>query len=376
MNTIPSTKSLLRRPATRALIAATATLSLLALAGCSSGNSGGGSGGSSNSSGGGGGSKNITIGVAMKTQLQRRWTFDFAAMKKEAAAQGVKLIVQWANDNADTQSQQVENLLSQNIQALIITPVDDKAAGASVTQARSQHVPVIAYDIGVTGVPVDYEVIRDNPKVGVLQAQAALKFASKGNYALVEGDPANDVAQAIHKTHLSTIQGKGPKVVYDQFTKNWDPQSALSAAENILSAHNDQVAAFLTANDGMATGVVQALKARKLAGKVFVSGLDADPANLKYILSGQQTMSVWTKIDEQGKIAVDVATKLAKGEKVAPQTTVDNGSKSPIPARIAPVVAVTKDNLCDYINHIAPAGWVSAKDVYGAKASTECPASK
>jgi D-xylose transport system substrate-binding protein len=365
----PRTTSRLRTRPVRTLIAVAATASLFVLAGCSAG--GGATGGSTSSSGSGG--SKVTIGVAMKTQLQRRWSFDVAAMQKQADASGVKLIVQWANDNADTQSQQVENLLSQGIDALIITPVDDKAAAGSVTQAKNEGVPVVAYDIGVQGVPVDYFVIRDNPKVGVLQAEAAEKFAPQGNYALVEGDPANDVAQAIHGAHLKTLKGKSPKVVYDQFTKNWDPQTALSAAENILSANNDQVSAFLTANDGMAAGVVQALRGRSLAGKVFVSGLDADPTNLKLIDEGTQTMSVWTQIDQQGKIAVEVATKLARGEKVTPETTVDNGSGKPIPARVAPVVAITKDNLCDFVNKIAPKGWVTAADIFANPAT--CPAS-
>lgn len=374
MRVIPSPRNRTRRPTTRVAVAAAAALFLFALAGCS----GGGSGGGASSGGGGGGGKaaeGITIGVAMKTQLQRRWTFDFAAMQAEAAKLGVKVKVQWANDDAAKQSQQIENLLSQGVDALIITPVDDKAAAASVTQAKSEGVPVIAYDIGVQGVPVDYFVIRDNPQVGVLQAQAALKMAPGGKYALIEGDPANDVAQAIHTAHKATLKGKAPQVVYDQFTKNWDPEKALSEAENILSSNNDKVTAFLTANDGMATGVVQALKGRKLNGKVFVSGLDADPANLRLIAAGDQTMSVWTQIDQQGKIAMDVAVKLAKKEAVKPETTIDNGSSKPIPARVAPVVAVTKDNLCDFINKIAPKGWVTAKDVFGAKAATACPAS-
>lgn len=353
----------------RSVIAITAAASLLALAGCSSD---GGTGGDGGGGGGGGGDEEITIGVAMKTQLQRRWAFDVEAMQKQADEAGVKLIVQWANDDADTQSQQVENLLSQGIDALIITPVDDKAAAASVTQAKSEGVPVVAYDIGVQGVPVDYFVIRDNPQVGVLQAEGAMEFAAEGNYALIEGDPANDVAQAIHQAHLDTLDGQPPAVVYDQFTKNWDPETALSEAENILSANDDKVAAFLTANDGMATGVIQALRGRNLAGKVFVSGLDADPANLKLIDEGAQTMSVWTQIDEQGKIAVEVATQLARGEEIEAETEVDNGSDNPIPARVAPVVAITKDNLCEFVNEIAPEGWVTAEEIFADPAT--CPA--
>lgn len=344
-------------------VAAFAAGTLVALAGCSPDSGGGEEGG---------GDSDIVIGVAMKTQQQRRWAYDLEAMQKEADAQGVELIVQWANDDADAQSDQVENLLSQGIDALIIVPVDVTAAGAVVNTARNEGVPVISYDIGVQGVPLDYMVIRDNPMVGVLQTEAALEFAPEGNYALIGGDPANDVAQAINAATIERLEGEAPVIVYDQFTKNWDPQTALSEAENILSANNDNIAAFLTANDGMATGAVQALRGQGLAGEVFVSGLDADPANLQLIDEGVQTMSVWTQIDEQGKIAMDVAIRLAKGEEVEPETTVDNGSDEPIPARVAPVVSITKDNLCEFVTDIAPEGWVTAEEIF-ADPATSCP---
>jgi D-xylose transport system substrate-binding protein len=343
------------------VLAATAAAALV-LTGCSTGGTGGD----------GGDKDQIVIGVAMKTQQQVRWEFDVAAMQAEADAIGVKLVIQWANDDATTQASQIENLLSQGVDALIINPVDGEAAATSAQQAKSEGVPVIAYDIGILGTPIDYFVIRDNPQVGVLQAEAAQAFAPNGNYALIEGDPANDVAQAIHQGHLDTLGGTQANVVYDQFTKNWDPATALSEAESILSSNDDDISAFLTANDGMATGVIQALRARGLAGSVFVSGLDADAANLKLIDEGVQTMSVWTQIDEQGKIAVDVASKLAAGEEVEADTTVDNGSGEPVKARVAPVVAITKDNLCDFVNKIAPEGWVTAADVFADP--SQCPA--
>lgn len=340
------------RPGFRAAAAA-AGVALLAT-GCSSAGAGEG----------GGGDDEIVIGVAMKTQVQPRWAYDLEAIEEEAEAQGVKIISQWANDDADAQATQVENLLSQGIDALIIVPVDDTAAGASVTTAQNEGVPVLAYDIGVQGVPVDYMVIRDNPQVGVLQAEAALEHDAEGNVALIGGDPANDVAQAIHEGTLGALEGTGADIVYDEFTKNWDPSTAVDEAENILSSNNDDISAFLSANDGMATGIVQALRGRDLAGDVFVSGMDADPANLKLVDEGVQSMTVWTQIDEQGKIAADVAIRLAQGEEVEPETEVDNGSDQPIPARVAPVVSVTQDNLCEFVTEIAPEGWVTAADVF------------
>ncbi len=260
--------------------------------------------------------KDITIAVAMKTQVQRRWAFDADAMKAEAKKLGVTLIFQWANDNPATQTSQVENLLSQNPSALILVPVDTKAAGRIVNEAHQQHVPVVGYDIGISTAKVDLSVVRNNPLVGVLQAEGALKMAPKGVYALIKGDPGNDVAQMLAKSYEKVLSDKpGIKIVFNQFVRNWDPKTALADAEDVLSAQNDHVNAFVTSNDGMATGVGQAIKGRHLEGKVYLSGLDADPSNLQLIAQGVQTMTVWTDLTEEGTTAVAGAVDLAKHQK-------------------------------------------------------------
>lgn len=356
-NVIPTRARSMRR-----LGAAMSAIGLLAIASCSAGTSPG------TTAGGDG----PVIGVAMKTQQERRWAFDFAAMEKQVTAMGGSVLVQWANNDAEAQTEQVENLLSQGIDALILVPVDDKAAGTAANAARAEGVPVISYGVAVQGVPVDYMVLRDNHAVGRLQAQAALEFAPTGNYAIISGDPGNDVARYIREAVLETLEGTAPKVVYDEFTKKWDPTLALSESENILSTNNDDIAAILTANDGMAVSAVQALKGRNLAGKVFVSGMNADPANLKLVDQGAQTMTVWTPIDVLGKLAGEVAVKLAKGEKVEPQSMVDNGSGAEIPAVEADVVPITKDTICKFITEIAPEGWIKASDVYDDPAKA-CP---
>ena len=310
--------------------------------------------------------KHPLIAVAMKTQVQRRWTFDYAAMEREAKAQGAKLIVQWANDDPTLQTSQVENLLSQQPDALIIVPVDSQAAGRIVNSAHSSGVPVVGYDIGVSTAKLDYFVMRNNSLVGELQAKGALAHSPKGVYALFKGDPGNDVAQAIAKQYDALLVKDGNiKVVFNQFIGGWDPKAALSNAENVLSAQNDHVNAFVTSNDGMALSVVQALKARNLQGKVYVSGLDAEPANLQLIAQGMQTMSVWTDLDEAGTSAVKAAVALARKQKPAIQTTDTNLGAGAVPTHLVNVVAVTQDNLCKFVNHDAPRGWVTASQVYG-----------
>lgn len=304
------------------------------------------------------------ICVAMKTQLQRRWTFDYRAMSAEARRLGDKTVVQWANDDPAKQASQVESLLSQGCDAMIIVPVDDKAAATLVAKAKAQKVPVVSYDILIQSKDLSFFVQRNNGLVGKLQASAALRFTKgKGNYAVIKGDAANSVARDISNNVAKTLKGQSKiKIVYNQFTKNWDPKTALSVAEDVLSRYNDNVAAFVTSNDGMATGVVQALKGRNLAGKVFVSGLDADPANLQLIAQGAQTMSVWTPIDQQGKIAAAAAHALANG-----QTPPSAAKVAGIPTAFVKVVEVNKSNLCKYIKNIAPKGWVKVTQVFPGK---------
>lgn len=320
-----------------------------------------GCGSDDDSSGGGGESgenKGYTIGVAMKTQLQRRWAFDVKAMQKQAAVNGDKLIVQYANDDPATQADQVENLLSQGIEALIIVPVDDKAAGALADQARNQKVPVVSYDIAVRDTPIDFFVERDNEQAGAMQIEAAKREVPSGKYALLKGDAAVGVAQIMTSQWLEQLKGEsGIEVVYDQWIKNFDPATAQSRAEDVLSRNNDDVDAFLSLNDGMATGIAQALKGRNLDGKVFLSGLDADPANLELIADGTQTMSVYTPVDDEAVAAVDAAHALAAGENPKGDATFDNGAGQIPTARIA-VEEINQDNLCDFVAGGLPEGWV------------------
>lgn len=307
----------------------------------------------------------IVIGVAMKTQLQERWAFDVRYMEERAAELGATMIVQYADDDPALQASQVENLLSQGIDALIIVPVDDQAAATSVAAAKAEGVPVISYDIGVQGVAVDAFVIRDNPGVGTIQAETCLAATGNaGNYIQIWGDAANDVAQAISVAQTAALEGTDVNVLYADFNAKWDPVTAQATAENLLTANNDDVAAILTANDGMASGVIQALQGRGLAGEVCVTGLDATPSALKFILEGLQTVSVWTPIDQQARLAAEAAYALANGEPVDSQVMMDNGSGTQIPAVLVPVIGITADKVCEFITQIAPEGWVSVEDVY------------
>src|SRR4029450_5389824 len=134
------------------------------------------------------------------------------------------------------------------------------------------------------------------------------------------------------------------KIVTDQYAKEWQASAALNIVENALTQANNQVDAVVCSNDGTARGAVQALEGQNLAGKVLVSGQDADLASMKLIVEGKQTMTIYKSIQPLANGAVDAAIKLARGESVAKTTTPDKAFKK-VAAILLEPVAVDRANL-------------------------------
>lgn len=306
----------------------------------------------------------ITIGVAFATEVQYRWKFDEKFMREKAEELGADIIFQWANYDATKQANQVENLLSQGIDALIFIGVDNKMSN-TVQKVKDEGIPIIGYDQLIEDAPLDLMIDRDNEKVGRLQMEAAIEYTGgKGNYVLIKGDPTSTVAQGISKAYHEVLEDyPDVKVVAEQFHQGWSPEKALETAENALSANKDDVQAFVASADGVAMGITPAIKANGLEGKVFLSGLDVELPNARAIVEGLQTMSVWTMIDEGARNAVEAAYKLAKGEEVIPDTVMQNGAYE-LPMLLMDVVAINKDNMDEFIDEIAPEGWLTRDDVY------------
>lgn len=313
----------------------------------------------------------IKIGIAMKTAVQARWHHEVAVMEKIAQEQGAEVIVQWANDDITKQGNQYENLMSQGIDVLITVPVNDKA-GPYLQSVKNEGIPIVAYDLLPQDVEIDYFVTRDNKAVGVEQAKAALEYIgdSDANVAILKGDAANMVAQGIASGYDELLaDANNINVVADQWIQAWSTEEALSVAENTLSAQNDDVAAFITGTDGLAMGVVQAVRGRGLEGEVFISGLDVEPANARLIAEGAQTMSIWTDLDDHAAKAMNAAIKLAKGEEPDVDGTTSNDGPE-VPTGFAQVVPIYKDDLCEFIHEISPEGWITEEEVFE---TTEVP---
>ncbi|HTH38845.1 MAG TPA: substrate-binding domain-containing protein, partial [Pyrinomonadaceae bacterium] len=185
-----------------------------------------------------------------------------------------------------------------------------------------------------------------------------------GNYVMVYGASTDNNAAIMKKEQLDVLKpaidsGK-IKIVADQFITDWKPEEALKMAENALTQNNDNIKAFVVSNDGMAGGVVSALEKRGLAGKIIVTGQDAQLDALQRIAEGKQSMTVYKAIIPLASGAVDAAVKLARKEPLT-TTPFKNVNGKEVPAILLEVVTVDKNNLMDTV---IKDGYAKYEDVY------------
>jgi D-xylose transport system substrate-binding protein len=292
----------------------------------------------------------IRIGFSMDTLKEERWQRDKDLVEKRCKEIGAELNVQVANGSDSEQIKQAENMLTQGIDVLIVAPHNGEIAASIVEAAHKQGVPVISYDRLIKNSDVDLYISHQVVKMGEMQAQYLVDHVNKkpANFVVVGGSPTDNNALLLHQGQMNVLQpavARGDvKIVADEYAKEWQASAALNIVENALTRANNQLDAVVASNDGTARGAVQALEGQHLAGKVLVSGQDADLASLKLIVEGKQTMTIYKSIQPLASGAVDAAVKLARGEQLATTETIDNGFKK-VPAILLEPVAVDRNNL-------------------------------
>ena len=307
----------------------------------------------------------LKLGLSMDTLKEERWQRDRDLFVKRAGELGAEVLVQSANGNDTLQNAQAENLLTQGVDALVVIPHNLKTTAKIVELAHAAGVPVIAYDRIIRDCDLDLYISFDNVRVGELQAAELVKRVPRGNYVLIGGAPTDNNALMLREGQLKVLKPfvvRGDiKIVADQWAKDWQVVEALKHAENALTKNANDVQAVVVSNDGTAGGAIQALAGQNLAGKVAVSGQDADLAACQRIAQGVQTMTVYKPIDRIAAAAAEAAVKLARKE--APATagrTVHNGFKE-VPAILLEPVSVTQENLYPLI---VQGGFHRREDVY------------
>jgi D-xylose transport system substrate-binding protein len=256
------------------------------------------------------------VGFLLSTLQEERYQKDKDYFETAARKLGLAPFTLAADNDNARQLNQVEDALARGAKVLVIQPTDSAAAGAYVSKAHEHGVPVVAYDRDIRNGAVDYYVAHDSFKVGVLQAEAAVKATGgKGNFVLLDGQSGHSVATEIARGYYSVLQplidAGQVHVVVEKSHDSWSPEQALKTVEDAIAKTKGEIAAILANNSGMARGAVQAVQAAKLQ-HVFIAGADADAANVEYVCEGKQSIEVLKEIKPLAEKAAEVAAQLVR----------------------------------------------------------------
>ena len=291
----------------------------------------------------------LTIGLSLDTLREERWQRDRDLFVERCEELGARVLVQAANNNEAVQNAQAENLLTQGVDVLVVAPHNSKTAATIVESAHRAGVPVIAYDRLINDSDVDLYISFDNERVGELQAGYAVRRVPRGRYVVIGGSPADNNALLFHKGQMNVLKPfvdrREIEILVDQYAADWQPVQALKIMENALTRHDNRVDAVVAANDGLAGGAIQALAEQGLAGKIVVTGQDAELSACQRVVAGTQSMTVYKPLRELARKAAEIAVAMA-GKKPfdMPAERLDNGFK-PVPSLLIAPVAVDRDNL-------------------------------
>lgn len=292
----------------------------------------------------------VLIGLSLDTLKEARWQADrdlFVARCKEL---GATALVQSANSDDTRQMQDVEALITRGVGAIVIVPHDSKTMARAVELAHKAGIPVIAYDRMIRDADVDLYVSFNNLRVGQQQAEWLIQHLpnGKGKIIRIHGAPTDDNAKVLKAGQDEVLKpyiDRGDiQVIHEDWAEEWKPENGKKIVNAAITAHGRDFDAVLADNDGTAGGAIQALTEEGIAGKVIVTGQDAELAALQRIAAGTQTMTIYKPLKELTSNAATAAVKLARREVVIAKASMNNG-KLDVPAILSDTIAVDKTNL-------------------------------
>ena len=248
----------------------------------------------------------------------------------------VELNIVAAQEKTDVQLGQVENFISQKVDAIVVIPVDTDAAGPMTEKAKTAGIPLVYVNRRPSDLPTGVPYVgSDSLYAGTVEMEQLAKLASgKGNVVILIGDPANEAAVLRTKGCKDVVaKNPGMKVTKEQ-AGNWYRDKGLSIMENWIQS-GEQIDVVCANNDEMALGAIQALKNANLLDKVLVGGVDATKDALAAMKAGELEVTVFQDAKGQGGGGIDAAVKLAGGATLADLVDV-------------PYVLVTPDNMAQF----------------------------
>jgi len=357
-------------------VTALAAAGALLLSSCGSGED---SGPAASPSAAAGGGDPIVALLLPENQTARYEARDKPTFEKQLAESCPTCQLKYYNAAGDAGKQlsQAESALTEGAKVLVIDPVDSNAAGAMVAAARRQGAKVMSYDRVIYKVGVDYGVKFDNVQQGAVGMQSLidkLKADGKtsGNIVMMNGDPVDSGAKPEKEGAHSVVDESGFTVAAEYDTKGWSAANAQNQMQQAITKIGaGKIDGVYAGNDGMATGVIAALKSAGVDPMPPVTGLDTQLDAIQKMVAGDLYESTYLPVETEAQIGAKAAAALATGQVPAGDLlngTIDDGTNK-VPAYLLESIAVTMDNMKEIL---LDGGYLTVEEICTADYAKAC----
>lgn len=249
---------------------------------------------------------------------------------------GAELIVADAQDDAQTQADDIQNFITQQVDVIVVNPVDSAAIVPSVEAANQADIPVVTVDRASEGGEIAAHIASDNVQGGRTAGEFLFEeIGGQGNVAQLEGIAGTSAAQERGQGFQEALdEATGVELVATQ-TANFDRDEGFTVAQNIFQANPD-LAGLFAQNDEMALGAVEAAREAGTLEDLVIVGFDAIDDALTAIQDGDMEATIAQQPSEMGRLSVEAAADIAAGEEVEEETLIE-------------VLLVTADNVEEFI---------------------------
>ena len=319
-----------------------------------------------------------TVGIAMPTKSLERWNRDGEYLKQQFEAAGYNVELKYSDNDTNQQNNDIQGMIADGVSLLLIAAIDGNTLSQTLDDAKNQNIPVIAYDRLIMNTDaVSYYVSFDNYTVGKLQGEFVrdqLKLDSEAgpfNIEFTAGDPADNNAGYFFNGAYEALESyidEGKLVIpsgkskFEQVaTPSWSTDTALENMQNTLASYYSDGTVLdvaLCSNDSTALGVAQAITSDYAGTNApIVTGQDGDIANLRNIVDGIQTMTVYKNVSDEASVTLEVSKAILAGNtpdagllsSLSAEASYDtesynNGVKN-VPSYLLVPYVITKDSL-------------------------------
>lgn len=236
-------------------------------------------------------------------------------VEEYAREKGIAVITVDAKNDSATQVSQVQDLLTQDIDAFIYIPAGAAAAAVPTRLAREAGIPVVNVDRNADGAPGDTFIATDNATSAYEVCKHIIGLAGgEGKMLMVHGQKGTTPEVERTKGCMQAIEEHpGVELVAQQWSDQWSQAEGLNITQNLLQANPDVSIIFAQA-DALALGAAQAIKVSGVSERVYLGGFDGDTTALPILAQGGFDATATQQVRGIGRLAVDSAIKLAAGE--------------------------------------------------------------